>query len=389
MSKNLTRKGLAFGALVALGASVFAGTPAFAADSVVLAGNYSSDTTLATAATETFTLNASLAPGSVAANISQLKYKIVNNGALTVAAAANVSGTASITAAAGSGYLTPGSPSATVANTLALSLTSGAYNSTTQTVTVTAFLDSNSDGLLQSTETQASQTVSFLKYSEITTATTIAAATAADTAVTATVKFTNINNQSLTPANVGAYFTKGDGSALLADSAVTILSEDDVVGLTGAGTGYTEYTTSAAHGYVVGDKVTVDVTDDDGDQTSAVIASVPTATTFRLVEKSSNAVVTTSAGTVSRVGRAAVLVNVVTPVAYSATNGGFKYTTGTIAQLVKGSAVKVQPLLKTSALTSTDTASTIGSAQTASVVTRTVSSLTAQFVKSTTAADAN
>jgi trimeric autotransporter adhesin len=401
MSKNLTRKGLAFGALVALGASVFAGAPAYAADTVVLAGNYSSDTTLATAVTGTYDLNASLAPGSVAANIAQLKYKVVAaTGTIAAVRAYTYDSTGPTYATNGSAlstandgtalYVVPTSASTTLANTLRLSITSVNGTNTsattaTQSVAVTAFIDANNNGLVDSAEAQQTQTVSFIKHSEITTATTIAAATAGDTTVTATVKFTNINNQSLTAANVGAYFTKGDGNALLADSAVTIASEDDQVGLTGAGTGYTEYTTSAAHGYVVGDKVTVDVTDADGDQTAAVIASVPTATTFRLLETSANAVVTTSVGTVSRVGRAAVVVNVVTPVAYSATNGGFKYTTGTVAALVKGSAVKVQPLLKTSALTSSDTTSIIGSAQTASVITRKVTTWTADTVTSVTA----
>lgn len=382
MSKNLTRKGLAFGALVALGASAFAGTPAFAADSVVLAANYSSDTTLATAVTGTFSLNASLAPGSTASNIAQLAYKIVNNGAAQVDYSAvsggNVADTGAVTAVEGSEYVTAATLTATAltSNTLALSINSAAATTTTQTVTVTAFIDANLDGLLQTGEAQQSQTVSFIKHSEITTATTVAAATAGDTAVTATVKFTNINNQSLTAANVGAYFTKGDGTGLLATA-------DDSTTVTGVATGSpaagsNRYT--AANNFAVGDVVTVASTDFDG--TFTVTAA--TATTFDVT--SADTTGTDVAGTVTRSGRAAVLKS---GVAYSATNAGFKFTTGTVVALVKGSAVKVQPLLKTSALVSTDSASTIGSAQTASVTSRTVSALTADFVKSTTAAAAN
>jgi hypothetical protein len=37
MSKNLTRKGLALGAVVALGATLFAGSPAFAANEINVA----------------------------------------------------------------------------------------------------------------------------------------------------------------------------------------------------------------------------------------------------------------------------------------------------------------------------------------------------------------
>ncbi len=379
MSKNLTRKGLAFGALVALGASAFAGTPAFAADTVVLAPNYSSDTTLATAVTGTFSLNASLAPGSVSANISQLKYKIVNNGAAQVnysIANASTTVTGNVTAVEGSEYATPTSATALVANTIDLSINSASATTTTQTATVTAFIDANLDGLLQTGEAQQSQTVSFIKHSEITTATTIAAATAGDTAVTATVKFTNINNQSLTAANVGAYFTKGDGTGLLATA-------DDSATVTGVATGSpaagsNRYT--ANNNFAVGDVVTVASTDFDG--TFTVTAA--TSTTFDVT--SADTTGSDVAGTVTRSGRAAVLKS---GVAYSATNAGFKFTTGTVVALAKGSAVKVQPLLKTSALVSTDSASTIGSAQTASVTTRTVSALTANFVKSTTAAAAN
>lgn len=85
MSKNLTRKGFAFGALVALASSLFAGSAAMAADSVVFAAD-STDKTLATTIDGKLTLNASLAPGSTAANIAQLKYKIVTDGTFTVGA---------------------------------------------------------------------------------------------------------------------------------------------------------------------------------------------------------------------------------------------------------------------------------------------------------------
>ena len=87
MSKNLTRKGLAFGALVALASTVIAGTPASAAGEVVFAP--STGTSYNTFVTETLTLNASLAPGQVAANIAQLKYSVVTDGSFVLKAIAN------------------------------------------------------------------------------------------------------------------------------------------------------------------------------------------------------------------------------------------------------------------------------------------------------------
>ena len=75
MSNNLTRKSLAFGALVALASSAIAGTPAQAAGEVVFAP--STGTSYNTFLDGSLKLTASLAPGQVAANIAQLKYQIV------------------------------------------------------------------------------------------------------------------------------------------------------------------------------------------------------------------------------------------------------------------------------------------------------------------------
>jgi hypothetical protein len=76
MSKNLTRKGLALGAIVSLGASVFAGTPAFAADELTLAPF--TGTAYKTIEGETFKLLTGLAPATPAGNVVQLKYQVQN-----------------------------------------------------------------------------------------------------------------------------------------------------------------------------------------------------------------------------------------------------------------------------------------------------------------------
>ena len=89
MSKNLTRKGLALTAVVALGASFFAGTPAFAADlginngSVSLAPN--AGTNYAVLSDSTFVLKANSASG-VTGSGKYLKFKVSDLDAKVVAA---------------------------------------------------------------------------------------------------------------------------------------------------------------------------------------------------------------------------------------------------------------------------------------------------------------
>jgi trimeric autotransporter adhesin len=94
MSNKLTRKSLAFGALVALASSAIAGAPAQAAGEVVFAPT--TGTSYNTLVTESFALSASLAPGQVAANISQLKYKIDSATASSVVFGINTAAVANL-----------------------------------------------------------------------------------------------------------------------------------------------------------------------------------------------------------------------------------------------------------------------------------------------------
>ena len=506
MSKNLTRKGLAFGALVALGASVFAGAPAYAADSVVLAADYTVDKTLAAPITESLRLNASLAPGSTAANIAQLKYKIVTDGTF-VAKAYSYSGittpavtaytrTANATAVAVANvftagnaandiltttYVTPNAPTTLVANTLTLSVdavdgstvtgnTAGtgyapvAANAT-KSVVVTAFIDANLNGILDSGEASQEQTVKFLKYTEVTTSTTVTAPTQADTTATALVKFTNVNNQALAEttaapagngsnaASLGAYFTYGDGTALkTADTPISPTAATN--------TSTTEVTVTVANAFTVGDVVTVaglsafngsyTVASASGTQftyavtgatngtnlfvagatvarktvkaTAAAVASTTltvtaknkfasgdvvtlagfgtgvdgswtvlaaTADTSFTVTVPAGTTVTTQTGTATRTASNTEAVQFTPVTGYSATQDGFKFTTGTVPALVKGTAIKVQPLFNSkAALTATLGAGgtkTIGTSQTASVATRALGSFVGSAVASATA----
>ena len=82
MFKNTTRRGLAIGAAIAVAFSGLVTSPAQAAGEVVFVP--SAGTSYNTFVTENFTLQASLAPGQVAANAVQLKYKIDKAAGATV-----------------------------------------------------------------------------------------------------------------------------------------------------------------------------------------------------------------------------------------------------------------------------------------------------------------
>jgi hypothetical protein len=513
MSKNLTRKGFAFGALVALGASVFAGTPAFAADAVVLAADYSVDKTLAVPVTETIRLNASLAPGSTAANIAQLKYKVVTDSS-TIASVQTISGgtnqakllgTYAATGTANTNMYTTQTPNTTGAavttfgtlnlsttywapavtptavnvNTITLGVnavpdsttatTGVAPSATTATrsVTVTAFIDANLNGLLDTGEVSQEQTVKFVKYSEVTTSTTVTAPTQNDTTATALVNFTNVNNQALADvitvanggngsnaASIGAYFTYGDGTALktadapVSPTAATNTSTTEVTvtvansftagdvvtvaglsafngsytvatasstsftyAVTGAANGTNLFvagatvtrktvkataaayatdvlTVTAANSYAAGDVVTLAGFTPTAYNKSYVVATA-TSSAFTVAYVGGAGAVTVGTGTATRTASNTEAVQFTPVTGYSATNLGFKFTTGTVPGLAKSTAVKVQPLFNSkAALTATlgsGGTKTIGTSQTASVTSRTLGSFVGAAVQSITA----
>jgi trimeric autotransporter adhesin len=202
MSNKLTRKSLAFGALVALASSAIAGAPAQAAGEVVFAP--STGTSYNTFVTESFALNASLAPGQVAGNISQLKYKIDSatassvlfgiNTAAVATATAGVSGPATTT----SFVVAPATtPSPTAANVINVKLATSTDATATTSVTVTAFLDSNNDNLLTAGEFEQARTVKFVKYSEVVPTVTLTTPAAGDLALKATATLGDINVEQL------------------------------------------------------------------------------------------------------------------------------------------------------------------------------------------------
>jgi len=219
MFKTNSRKGLAIGAALSLVFSAFAATPAQAAGEVVL--EPSAGTSYSTFVTEKFDLIASLAPGQVASNISQLKYKIDKASGFAVSYSANATTSAvtavgsatSVASASTSFVLTPTNASSTVANKLSISIVGATSVSDSVDVTVTAFLDSNSNGTLDSGEFNQPRTVSFKKYADVVSVITITQPAEGDTSVKATATYTGINASQLTASDTKVQFSVS-GSAL-------------------------------------------------------------------------------------------------------------------------------------------------------------------------------
>ena len=235
MSNKLTRKSLAFGALVALASSAIAGAPAQAAGEVVFAPT--SGTSYNTFVTEQFSLNASLAPGQVAANISQLKYKIDSAVASSVwVATGNAIATPVIggVAAATSVVVAATTPSSTSPNIITLKLATSAATTATTSVTVTAFLDSNNDSLLTAGEFEQARTVKFMKYSEVLPTVALTPVLAQDVTAKATATYADLNTQQLTASDFTVTFTvAGAAGATAAPGVVAASGVYTQTGLTG------------------------------------------------------------------------------------------------------------------------------------------------------------
>lgn len=441
MSKNLTRKGIAFGAIVALGTTLFAGAPASAAgidngavslapktgtEYNVLAGasfelkaNFANSakttgsylkflvedagvkTTVGYAGATQYSAAAGAA-GSAAwavagsgtstvvtvTTTADHKFKIgdkVTNASFGVSAAdANVNGTFTVDTVPSSTTFTykPGaSVTATPANgagTVSLVASYGAARGTgasyvfdtksdtnladktlrltssdedaTQTVIVTAWVDNNDNGTIDSTEYQSpARTVKFLKNSEVAAVTTLRPVSVGDSTVVADVVTTpTLNGDQLSTT---ALYVNGAGAVIKAvvtrpgdatelDSASTTWSDTtkkwtvtsanfnasswvdthnskpaQKIAATGANDSVSysvtknvaTVVTGAAHGFNVGDKVVVaGVGTRVNTSTSGglVITAVPTTTSFKYAVETAQESTTDTASTDSAVSNA-------------------------------------------------------------------------------------
>ena len=237
MSKNLTRKGLALGAVVALGSSLFAGAPAFA-------GNESAKITLVPAAGTTYTtligasfeLKNELDPtiktaGLENKDVTELTYLVTNTSAqslnidldgasgadygdvraLTADAAADITGSlptgaASYTTTAKAIAITSRvsggsaqSADAADAGFNRIKVTSSTDSTDPFSVTVQAFIDDNNNGKIDTFElTSPARTLNFIKASAATVTTAITSSTIGTSTIKGTVVIGNdVNNASL------------------------------------------------------------------------------------------------------------------------------------------------------------------------------------------------
>lgn len=247
MSNKLTRKSLAFGALVALASSAIAGAPAQAAGEIIVAPT--AGTTYTTFSTEAFTVATSFAPGVAPASYAQLKYQVETTGAIQTGAAvgtvpatvtaAAVTALANTTLTSGKAVVAASSTAATDVRVLAVKLqTPVAATTATTTVTVTAFVDANNDGALTAGEWNTPQTITFKKYSEVLPTVALTPVLAGDLALKATATYpADVNTAMLTASDFTVAFTAAGATGVAAAPGVVAASgvyEDAVTGVAAA-----------------------------------------------------------------------------------------------------------------------------------------------------------
>ena len=196
MTNIVTRKGLAFGALVALASTAIAGAPAHAAGEINFAA--SAGTSYTTIASEAFVLEAAMAPGFIPADPSQLKYAVTTDGsavkaatATTAAGALTAVGSASnLTLTSNTGVVTQTRANNTVRSFVAVTPSVATDN---ESITVTAFVDSNNDGAVTAGEWNAARTLTFKKLADVTATLDLTQPSEGDTTATGTLALADIN----------------------------------------------------------------------------------------------------------------------------------------------------------------------------------------------------
>jgi hypothetical protein len=277
MSKNLTRKGIAFGALVALATSTFAGAPATAAvsDSIVTGLSLGTSYNSVVGYDNELTLATTLAPSN-SSNAATLHYRISNPSGAKLQISAGQSGSVVRATAAGSDvnlWDTEASPaiiatdadtataatglqisatsfnvvpvsgatsqvgSSSVDNHLSISVADGDAN---VAVTVYAWLDSSSNASNIQADTELygnSVTLNFYDQANVTAVSEVVAPVTGAASVEATFTTTpELNGQQLGADFIdGSWTTQGNANAVLAKYT------DDDAATTTAGRGTTTY----------------------------------------------------------------------------------------------------------------------------------------------------
>jgi hypothetical protein len=225
MSKNLTRKGLAFGALVALASTVIAGTPASAAGELNVVP--SAGTSYNALSGTVFNLKTTFAPGFTPSAYAQLKYLVKTDAnsvikyetglaAVNTAAINNATSPAVVDSVAVSTTSAAISAGATGATDVAYLGLEASTTSVTSSVEVTAFVDANNDGALTAGEWNTVRTVGFKKAADIVPTVSLTAPNTGDTSVKATVSWGDLNVEQISDEavkfTVGTQFTASAGT---------------------------------------------------------------------------------------------------------------------------------------------------------------------------------
>ena len=227
--KKSTRRSWALTAAFALLTTVFAGAPAQAAGEVTLAATKGD--VYAVSTTDTFKFDAALGVGVNNSFAVQLKYKIANADAATLSyTISGNSGNAYATSSATS-IVASADASSTTASTLEIELLGGTTVSATTSITITAFVDADNDGALDTGEWQAARTLTYIPHSGLAATVVMDALTEGEAAqdYKATATFTNVNvDQMDSTPTIGFYVNNA-----ISGSAVAIAKATGVATLSG------------------------------------------------------------------------------------------------------------------------------------------------------------
>ena len=233
MAKFNARKGLAIAAATVLGVSLLTAAPAQAAGELTLVP--AAGTKWSVPSTNGFGVKAYFTSGYNSSEFAKLKFKVVANGGTSVDADSSatavyaattdlLTGDGTLSAVkAGNGAGTP---------TFAAFQIPGAASTSTYSITVQAFVDTDSSGTLDAGEwTSSVETITFLKYADVDWTLDIVNPTEGATTAEARVTSSNINLAQLTTgattSQVGAVFYD-TGSILYTNTAEAGVAGYDV-----------------------------------------------------------------------------------------------------------------------------------------------------------------
>ncbi len=241
MSKNLTRKGLAFGATVALGSTLLAGAPAFAAVGIDLDSAGTSGVFGQVEATP-FAFTANGNSEFPVGNATQLRVHVknlnggtasgfsINNTALAGANDISLAVTGSTATTLGTAVgdtavmgLGDGTVS-TMTSPFSFSFTSDAADDAAKAYEVTVFADTNNNGVKDTNETaSATKTVTFYDVVDLTSTVTLNALTEGDTTVSGSAVIANVDMAQIAAARVGVWLRSGTNGTLAPAAANLLL----------------------------------------------------------------------------------------------------------------------------------------------------------------------